>query len=611
MNELAEDWLWMLKAKCKQVIISDNSFFVNTVRIGENCYIPSEIFECWMNEILMKEENVEVKREFQGREFLVSWRYELPLWPLLKVCWREKGDELSYQLFYEPGERLYHSNVPIRIKESRKAYEFLDRDLNLDLIEEISGEDYRKLADFISISVQTDVSYISQQIKMIIENGFLVDKGARRYILPGNVSYFKRFYDYEKDLICDDKDVRSAIPLEMKDKCNCGMSLNPVRRLHYLEYLMQNETNRDIDEFCCMFEFLEGGNCYTYGKIYFDILKIIYAAMQEIEFYFAEPMQNQIIWTYIWIDKIYEELILQLQMGTFTLDKYHNTLSKYADQLEQGNKDVGSLDIIHPEKIDVMRIGLLGSAELCLKYWGKNKDEEIKGMAKAMQNGLHVWLKSEDALIEFLVSQEGAKNEWRTFLAKDYRTELNELQKLVFGKGEDCIGIEKDFLEIKKILTKKEIEVTDKSIIYLGCLNMPNDEIGKALEGILEKFYLNMNIMDKSEDYAMAEVILSKLPEDYGQQFRRECMAKLIDRMLQNTSDWKEIFESIMYLFGDNLDLYVEFWEKVADGINSMISTELVEWISRLQLLLPLELGQRLYHAKERLINKKFEINTM
>lgn len=105
---------------------------------------------------------------------------------------------------------------------------------------------------------------------------------------------------------------------------------------------------------------------------------------------------------------------------------------------------------------------------------------------------------------------------------------------------------------------------------------MPYDKIGKALEGILEKFYLNMDIMDKSEDYAMSEVILSKLSEDYGQQFRRECMAKLPDRILQNTSDWKEIFESIMY-----------------------------------QLLLPLELGQRLYHAKVRLINKKFEINTM
>lgn len=484
----------------------------------------------------------------------------------------------------------------------------------MDLIEEISGEDYRKLADFISISVQTDVSYISQQIKMIIENGFLVDKGAGRYILPGNVSYFKRFYDYEKDLICDDKDVWCAIPLEMKDKCNCGMSLNPVRRLHYLEYLMQSEINRDIDEFCCMFEFLEGGNCCTYGKVYFDILKIIYAAMQEIEFYFAEPMQNQIIWTYIWTDKIYEELILQLQMGTFTLDKYYNALSKYVDQLEQGlerNKDVGSLDIIHPDKIDVMRIGLLGSVELCLKYWGKNKDEEIKGMAKAIQDGLQFWLKSEDALIKFVVSQEGAENEWRTFFAKDYRKELNDLQKLVFGKGEDCIGIENDFLEIKNILTKKDIDVTDKSIIYLGCLNMPDDKIGKALEEILEKFYLNMDIMDTSEDYAMAEVILSKLPEDYGQQFRRECMAKLIDRMLQNTSDWKEIFESIMYLFGDNLDLHVEFWEKVADGINSMISMELVEWLSRLQLLLPLELGQRLYHAKVRLINKKFEINTM
>ena len=73
----------------------------------------------------------------------------------------------------------------------------------------------------------------------------------------------------------------------------------------------------------------------------------------------------------------------------------------------------------------------------------------------------------------------------------------------------------------------------------------------------------------------------------------------------------KKFFESIMYLFGDNLDLHVEFWEKVADGINSMISTELVEWLSRFQLLLPLELGQWLYHAKVRMINKKFEINTM
>ena len=101
------------------------------------------------------------------------------------------------------------------------------------------------------------------------------------------------------------------------------------------------------------------------------------------------------------------------------------------------------------------------------------------------------------------------------------------------------------------------------------------------------------------------------LQEDYSQQFRRECMVKLKDRLLQNPSDWKDIFESIMYLFGDNLDLHVAFWEKIADDINGMISTELVEWLSRFQLLLPLELGQRLYHAKVRLINKKFEINTM
>lgn len=56
-------------------------------------------------------------------------------------------------------------------------------------------------------------------------------------------------------------------------------------------------------------------------------------------------------------------------------------------------------------------------------------------------------------------------------------------------------------------------------------------------------------------------------------------MVKLKDRLLQNPSDWKGIFESIMYLFGDNLDLHVAFWEKIADDINGMISTELVEWL--------------------------------
>ena len=69
------------------------------------------------------------------------------------------------------------------------------------------------------------------------------------------------------------------------------------------------------------------------------------------------------------------------------------------------------------------------------------------------------------------------------------------------------------------------------------------------------------------------------LQEDYSQRFRKECMLKLANRLLQNPSDWKGIFESIMYLFGDNLDLHVAFWEKIADDINGMISTELVEWL--------------------------------
>lgn len=44
LNELAEDWLWMLKAKCKQVIISENSLFDDAF---EEAYIGVKSFHAW------------------------------------------------------------------------------------------------------------------------------------------------------------------------------------------------------------------------------------------------------------------------------------------------------------------------------------------------------------------------------------------------------------------------------------------------------------------------------------------------------------------------------------------------------------------------------------
>ena len=232
------------------------------------------------------------------------------------------------------------------------------------------------------------------------------------------------------------------------------------------------------------------------------------------------------------------------------MNKYQDSLSKYVEQLEQGlegNKDVGSLDIIHPDKINVVRIGLLGSVELCLKYWGKNKDEEIKGMAKAIQDSLQFWLKPEGALIEFVVSQEKSRNEWRTFLAKDYRKELNELQKLVFGKGEDCIGIENDFLEIKKIL-----KTTITQMFSLLCLNLIMKAViflAVTVENVLQTYSCRTVVPPKIKAYRTTAngaddtnlLSLQPLPPELSEtkaglfsgQFRRKYHIELLPDKIQ------------------------------------------------------------------------------
>ena len=99
---------------------------------------------------------------FQGMLF-ISDRYIVPEY----YDWLFSAISHGLEIVDKTIHRLFHASIPLvkatmvthismkqGIPSPEKAYEFLDRDLNLDLIEEISGEDYRKLADFISISVQ-------------------------------------------------------------------------------------------------------------------------------------------------------------------------------------------------------------------------------------------------------------------------------------------------------------------------------------------------------------------------------------------------------------------------------------------------------------------------
>lgn len=588
-----------------------NKFFMNVVPLNEKRYIPSGLFDEWVDEVLEAEENTKIKKNYDGIEFSFSWEYVLPSWPLLTICWNEKDREFSYQSYCKPGVRLYHNQISVRIKEARKIYEYLGTSPNLDMIELLSTENYREASEQLRTYIGICDSYIKQQICSIVEENWFSDEEALHYILPGDVSYFKQLYDYGNCTMCKDREIQSAIPIPISEEYNCGRSLNPVRRLHYLAWIMQEDCKYDGNEYACMFEFLEGGVYAEYGQIYNALLKIVFGAMVEIKKYSIEPIQNRIIWTYIWVDKLYEELIFQIHSKNFSLNKYLNTLCERTNELKQHydySEGTDVFDVIDPSQMNLMRLCLLGSVELCLNLDRVKKGEEIHALAKEIEKNLKLWFQTDGALVEFFVSHENAKNEWKTFFSRNYRKELNKLQQLALGVSEDTLPLENNIHELQRILKEDAVSEVDKTIITMECLNRLDSMSVELLESILQKFYIDTDILAKPTDYLLSEFVLLKLPIDFRNQFRKDEIEKLRNTFISDNSKWKKIFDCFLYISGENLELCVEFWEEVADKIDGSIDRGLIEQLARLQLLLPLELGERLYHTRIRMINCKYKV---
>lgn len=588
-----------------------NKFFMNVVPLNEKRYIPSGLFDEWVDEVLEAEENTKIKKNYDGIEFSFSWEYVLPSWPLLTICWNEKDREFSYQSYCKPGVRLYHNQISVRIKEARKIYEYLGTSPNLDMIELLSTENYREASEQLRTYIGICDSYIKQQICSIVEENWFSDEEALHYILPGDVSYFKQLYDYGNCTMCKDREIQSAIPIPISEEYNCGRSLNPVRRLHYLAWIMQEDCKYDGNEYACMFEFLEGGVYAEYGQIYNALLKIVFGAMVEIKKYSIEPIQNRIIWTYIWVDKLYEELIFQIHSKNFSLNKYLNTLCERTNELKQHydySEGTDVFDVIDPSQMNLMRLCLLGSVELCLNLDRVKKGEEIHALAKEIEKNLKLWFQTDGALVEFFVSHENAKNEWKTFFSRNYRKELNKLQQLALGVSEDTLPLENNIHELQRILKEDAVSEVDKTIITMECLNRLDSVSVELLESILQKFYIDTDILAKPTDYLLSEFVLLKLPIDFRNQFRKDEIEKLRNTFISDNSKWKKIFDCLLYISGENLELCVEFWEEVADKIDGSIDRGLIEQLARLQLLLPLELGERLYHTRIRMINYKYKV---
>lgn len=125
--------------------------------------------------------------------------------------------------------------------------------------------------------------------------------------------------------------------------------------------------------------------------------------------------------------------------------------------------------------------------------------------------------------------------------------------------NDDNLLSENDQEDIQRILGQESLSIIDKSIILLKCMSKPDHETIILLERFLQKFFLDLDTMSELNDYILATVILMRLPNETNEKLKRELMLNLKSKLLYNMEDWRKIIGFLVYIVGDDLNLYVQF----------------------------------------------------
>lgn len=77
--------------------------------------------------------------------------------------------------------------------------------------------------------------------------------------------------------------------------------------------------------------------------------------------------------------------------------------------------------------------------------------------------------------------------------------------------------------------------------------------------------------MSELNDYILAADILMRLPNKTSEKLKRELMLNLKSKLLCNMEDWRKIMGFLVYIVGDDLNLFVQFFEMISSDSNVIV----------------------------------------
>lgn len=580
-----------------------------SIVLTDKRHVPIEKFRSWEREVLALNENEKLSKIYQGVNFVFSWEYILPAFPGVNIYWKEGMVESVKKIFADKGARLKHDERNVRKREFKYIEPFLeDMEYGKPYLALQGQGKYVSAAEEILQLLDRSESFEEIRIERGLKDDWFGSEHTRQLMVPSWPDYFLQLYDFDAgtDEIDNVKEnIALSIPLRFRktvEKTEID-NHNPVRLLHKLESLLySNAEDRDIlTVIADLFSYADSEHA-KYGEIYVLFLKCVWDLWKKLDNYMTEPLENHMIWTYIWVDKMMTSLTKLEKDKCIDVAKYLKRLriDTGIDVITEGLWDsVEEEDIICPHHMNLYRICITGTLQICTHY-----EERMYYLAPAILNLLeeryHNWMQSPIHVREAELLHKNTTDIFKSVFTTNAYSIIEKLadignckEKIGLGEHDEGTGnrVERN---LRSMVKQEGVGMSD--VLYLALLSRENmdEEQMTLIKEIIEKQVLGRNFQsDITRHYFLAYVI-HELPGNFQREYIQHELKRLGQLLHLGKVNWEEAYVlSTEMAKISRFDDFLEFWETYADELDTFSALQVAQRIGWLQRAVPYEYGDR------------------
>lgn len=575
-----------------------------SILLTESNEIPAEQFVRWEWEVLQKQENEPVNKNFQGIVYEMRWVNAIPALQIISIIWEEDGVSKERHFYMDRGKRLLHRDKSVRKEEFKHLEPYLlNYDYSHEYFELMKKDGYKEASECILELLDLSVDYEFERIGYGLRNFWLADCRLIKFLLPEK-DYFRQFYDWKRDKTqlknMDDK-LLWAVPICLQGKpVGHGQNLgnyNPISKLRKLAQDMAEQPQDAVSMVIEMFSYLDG-EFQIYGRLYMALLKSAWQMFETDYRYKSDDKENKIIWSYIWADEAMLcvekwEKEKSIDLMEF-LSRLETEIGINIDQSCFWGRQIE--DVLSPVHMNLFKICVTGTLAVC-NCFKQQIGIGLGDILNYVRDHLNAWIDSWISLRELELSHQNDTNAFQTVFSENFFTLIGLLSVVIDERvSVKYICIEKRIeLRLTEIMNRECLTDNDLSYLFLVTREKRTEKEICRIENIIEKYILKEEFVADQLRYRVLANIVLGLSEKFQERFIGAEYERICKQLVLNKKEWNKYYNIAVELYqGEKTDFFVAFLEQCVKAWAGSISLEFAEIIGLIQLYLPYDYSERL-----------------